>query len=157
MPTPIVYQSKLYVLANNGVFDAYDLHTGKQVYRQRLKHGGSGFSGGGLHEVMLHNVMFSGSSIEVPFETTVSRDDGSYTIDVTNGEVDSGDTLDYTITVMNSGRADAHPLSLHQWSELGTGEIDVELQRIADAHRAENQSLVVEDEQLGVIEALVGE
>ncbi len=45
MPTPIAYDSKLYVLANNGVFDAYDLHTGKQIYRQRLKHGGSGFSG----------------------------------------------------------------------------------------------------------------
>jgi len=29
-------------------------------------------AGGGLHEVMLHNVMFSGSAIEIPFETTVS-------------------------------------------------------------------------------------
>ena len=30
--------------ANNGVFDAYDLQTGEEVYRQRLPHVGSGFS-----------------------------------------------------------------------------------------------------------------
>ena len=34
----------LYVLANNGVFDAYDLKTGEEIYRQRLPHVGSGFS-----------------------------------------------------------------------------------------------------------------
>jgi outer membrane protein assembly factor BamB len=44
MPTPIVYQGILYVLANNGVFDAYDVSTGEEIYRQRLQHLGSGFS-----------------------------------------------------------------------------------------------------------------
>jgi outer membrane protein assembly factor BamB len=34
----------LYALANNGVFDAYDLATGKEIYRQRIPHLGSGFS-----------------------------------------------------------------------------------------------------------------
>ena len=28
MPTPLIYQGLLYVLANNGVFDAYNLRTG---------------------------------------------------------------------------------------------------------------------------------
>jgi outer membrane protein assembly factor BamB len=44
MPTPIVYNGILYVLANNGLFDAYDLRTGEEVYRQRLPLVGSGFS-----------------------------------------------------------------------------------------------------------------
>lgn len=44
MPTPLVYQGMLYVLANNGVLDAYDLRTGEEVYRQRLPTVGSGFS-----------------------------------------------------------------------------------------------------------------
>ena len=44
MPTPLIYQGLLYVLANNGVFDAYDLRTGEEVYRQRLEPVGSGFS-----------------------------------------------------------------------------------------------------------------
>ncbi|HEY7697774.1 MAG TPA: PQQ-binding-like beta-propeller repeat protein, partial [Vicinamibacteria bacterium] len=44
MPTPLVYQGILYVLANNGVFDAYDLATGKEIYRERIPHLGSGFS-----------------------------------------------------------------------------------------------------------------
>ena len=44
MPTPIVYGGLLYVLANNGLFDAYTLATGDEVYRQRLPHLGSGFS-----------------------------------------------------------------------------------------------------------------
>ena len=44
MPTPLVYDGMLYVLANNGVFDAYDLTTGKEIYRQRLPLVGSGFS-----------------------------------------------------------------------------------------------------------------
>jgi len=44
MPTPLVYQGMLYVLANNGLFDAYDLKTGKEIYRQRLPLVGSGFS-----------------------------------------------------------------------------------------------------------------
>ena len=44
MPTPIAYGGKLYVLGNNGLFDAYELRTGKEVYRQRLPVVGSGFS-----------------------------------------------------------------------------------------------------------------
>jgi outer membrane protein assembly factor BamB len=44
MPTPLVYDGILYVLANNGVFDAYDLATGEEIYRQRLEPVGSGFS-----------------------------------------------------------------------------------------------------------------
>lgn len=44
MPTPLAYRGILYVLANNGVFDAYDLATGTEIYRQRLAHLGSGFS-----------------------------------------------------------------------------------------------------------------
>ncbi len=44
MPTPIVYKGILYVLANNGLFDAYDFKTGKEIYRQRLPLVGSGFS-----------------------------------------------------------------------------------------------------------------
>jgi outer membrane protein assembly factor BamB len=44
MPTPLVSDGLLYVLGNNGVFDAYDLKTGDEVYRQRLPHLGSGFS-----------------------------------------------------------------------------------------------------------------
>jgi outer membrane protein assembly factor BamB len=44
MPTPLAYQGILYVLANNGVFDAYDLQTGEEIYRQRLEVVGSGFS-----------------------------------------------------------------------------------------------------------------
>ena len=44
MPTPLVYEGLLYVLGNNGVFDAYDLKTGDEVYRQRLTDVGNGFS-----------------------------------------------------------------------------------------------------------------
>lgn len=44
MPTPLVHNGVLYVLANNGVFDAYDLKSGAEIYRQRLSHLGSGFS-----------------------------------------------------------------------------------------------------------------
>jgi outer membrane protein assembly factor BamB len=44
MPTPIVYGGILYVLANNGLLDAYDVKTGEEIYRQRIDHGGSGFS-----------------------------------------------------------------------------------------------------------------
>ena len=44
MPTPLVYDGILYVLANNGVFDAYEIETGKEIYRQRLEPVGSGFS-----------------------------------------------------------------------------------------------------------------
>ena len=44
MPTPIAYQGILYVLNNDGIFDAYDLKTGAEVYRQRIEPAGSGFS-----------------------------------------------------------------------------------------------------------------
>ncbi|HSE16756.1 MAG TPA: PQQ-binding-like beta-propeller repeat protein [Pyrinomonadaceae bacterium] len=44
MPTPLIYNGILYVLANNGTFDAYNLKTGDEIYRQRLSLVGSGFS-----------------------------------------------------------------------------------------------------------------
>lgn len=44
MPTPLSYKGNLYVLSNNGLFDAYNLKTGAEVYRQRLPLVGSGFS-----------------------------------------------------------------------------------------------------------------
>jgi hypothetical protein len=31
MPTPLAYRGLLYVLANNGVFDAYEIATGKEI------------------------------------------------------------------------------------------------------------------------------
>lgn len=45
MPTPLIYQGYLYVANNNGIFDCYELATGKEVYRERIPHQGSGFSG----------------------------------------------------------------------------------------------------------------
>ena len=44
MPTPLSYDGILYVLANNGILDAYDLATGEEIYRTRIPHVGSGFS-----------------------------------------------------------------------------------------------------------------
>jgi len=44
MPTPLIYEGSLYVLANNGVLDAYDLASGEEIYRARVPHLGSGFS-----------------------------------------------------------------------------------------------------------------
>lgn len=44
MPTPLIYDGILYVLQNNGIFDAYDLETGEEIYRERVPHLGSGFS-----------------------------------------------------------------------------------------------------------------
>jgi outer membrane protein assembly factor BamB len=44
MPTPLVYKGILYVLANNGVLDAYNLRTGEELYRYRLPLIGSGYS-----------------------------------------------------------------------------------------------------------------
>ena len=44
MATPLAYRGLLYVLANNGVFDAYELATGKESYRQSLPLVGSGYS-----------------------------------------------------------------------------------------------------------------
>jgi outer membrane protein assembly factor BamB len=45
MPTPIAYRGNLYVINNNGAFAAYELATGKEHFRQRTSHIGSGFSG----------------------------------------------------------------------------------------------------------------
>jgi hypothetical protein len=44
MPTPLIYDAILYVLNNNGVFDAYNVKTGEEIYRQRMPEIGSGFS-----------------------------------------------------------------------------------------------------------------
>ena len=44
MPTPLIYGGLLYVLGNNGVFDAYRVATGDEIYRQRLPVVGSGYS-----------------------------------------------------------------------------------------------------------------
>ena len=44
MPTPLAYGDQLYMLANQGLFDAYAIAGGAEVYRQRLPHAGSGFS-----------------------------------------------------------------------------------------------------------------
>jgi len=44
MPTPIAVDGKLFVMANQGILDGYDLATGKELYRERIPHAGSGFS-----------------------------------------------------------------------------------------------------------------
>lgn len=44
MPTPLIYRGILYVLNNNGLFDAYDLASGEELFGQRIPHRGSGFS-----------------------------------------------------------------------------------------------------------------
>ena len=44
MPTPLIHEGLLYVLANQGLLDAYDLRSGDEIYRQRIPHEGSGFS-----------------------------------------------------------------------------------------------------------------
>src|SRR5581483_11196503 len=44
MPTPLIYQGYLYVLANQGILACYDLATGEQKYQERIPHQGSGFS-----------------------------------------------------------------------------------------------------------------
>jgi len=45
MPTPLIYRGYLYILGNAGVFDCYNLSTGEEIYRERIPHQGSGFSG----------------------------------------------------------------------------------------------------------------
>ena len=45
MPSPLIYDGLLYVLQNNGILDCYDLETGEEIYRNRIPHQGSGFSG----------------------------------------------------------------------------------------------------------------
>ena len=44
MPTPLIYRSLLWVLGNSGILDCYDLTTGAEIYRERIRHAGSGFS-----------------------------------------------------------------------------------------------------------------
>lgn len=44
MPTPLIHAGILYVLGNAGIFDAYRLKTGDEIYRERIPHAGSGFS-----------------------------------------------------------------------------------------------------------------
>ncbi len=44
MPTPLIYESNLYVLSNQGILDCYKLRSGKELYRQRIEHQGGGFS-----------------------------------------------------------------------------------------------------------------
>jgi outer membrane protein assembly factor BamB len=44
MPTPLVYRGVLYVLNNPGIFDAYELESGHELYRARIEPAGSGFS-----------------------------------------------------------------------------------------------------------------
>jgi outer membrane protein assembly factor BamB len=44
MPTPLIYRGLLYVLNNNGYFEAYDLASGTELYSHRIPHRGSGFS-----------------------------------------------------------------------------------------------------------------
>src|SRR5215472_10326253 len=44
MPTPLFYRGIVYVLGNAGIFDAYEVQTGREIYRQRIPHQGSGFS-----------------------------------------------------------------------------------------------------------------
>ncbi len=44
MPTPLIYRGLLYVLDNYGIFDAYNVRSGAELYRQRLPNIGSGFS-----------------------------------------------------------------------------------------------------------------
>ena len=44
MPTPLVYDHALYVLENNGVFHAYELASGKEIYGTRVPQLGSGFN-----------------------------------------------------------------------------------------------------------------
>ena len=44
MPTPLLYRGHMYVLANQGILDCYDVATGERLYRTRVPHLGSGFS-----------------------------------------------------------------------------------------------------------------
>ncbi len=44
MPTPLIYEGTVYILENSGILDAYDLETGREIYRSRLPHLGSGYS-----------------------------------------------------------------------------------------------------------------
>jgi len=45
IPTPLAYRGLLYMLNNDGTLAAFRLATGEEFYRQRIPHGGGGFSG----------------------------------------------------------------------------------------------------------------
>ena len=44
MPTPLIFDGRVYVLSNDGPFACYDLKSGAEIYRLRLPHRGDGFS-----------------------------------------------------------------------------------------------------------------
>lgn len=44
MPTPIIYGDLVFMLLNQGILDCYDLKTGEELFRKRLRHTGGGFS-----------------------------------------------------------------------------------------------------------------
>jgi outer membrane protein assembly factor BamB len=44
MPTPLIYQGKVYALDNSGLLGCYDLKTGDAHYYDRIPHRGNGFS-----------------------------------------------------------------------------------------------------------------
>jgi outer membrane protein assembly factor BamB len=44
MPTPLIYKGRLYVVNNQGLFDCYELISGREIFSERIQHRGSGFS-----------------------------------------------------------------------------------------------------------------
>jgi outer membrane protein assembly factor BamB len=44
MPTPLIYEGKVYVLENSGLLGCYDLGSGKEHYHDRIPHRANGFS-----------------------------------------------------------------------------------------------------------------
>ena len=44
MQTPIVYGDYLYACRDNGLLTCYERRTGKQIYRERLGQGATGFT-----------------------------------------------------------------------------------------------------------------
>ncbi len=48
MQTPVLYQGRLYVCANNGVLSAYRAASGERLFRERLTTSGDGFTASGI-------------------------------------------------------------------------------------------------------------
>lgn len=48
MQTPVLYDGRLYVCANNGVLSAYDAESGERLFRERLTTSGDGFTASGV-------------------------------------------------------------------------------------------------------------
>ena len=48
MQTPVVYRQYLYCCSDAGILTCYEAATGKEVYRERLGSGGSGFTSSGV-------------------------------------------------------------------------------------------------------------